>query len=79
MAHLRVDAEQAHWARQELGEDAVTAVGADGSVEFELAVTSTDALRSFVLGYLDHAEILGPAGLRASMVTWLEDLAASEP
>ena len=32
----------------------------DGSVVFEVAVTNMAAFRSFVLGFLDHAEILGP-------------------
>jgi predicted DNA-binding transcriptional regulator YafY len=77
LAHLRVDAEQAHWARQDLGEEVVSGVGADGSVEFQLPVTNTDAVRSFVLGYLDHAEILGPPDLRASMVDWLKTIATS--
>jgi predicted DNA-binding transcriptional regulator YafY len=37
-----------------------------------LGVTNRDAFRSFVLGFLDHAEVLGPDELRADIVGWLE-------
>ncbi len=73
-AVLLVDADQAVWARQALGEDAVREARPDGSVVFEVAVTSTAGFRSFVLGYLEHAEILGPEDLRRDVVDWLEGL-----
>ena len=44
----------------------------DGSVVLELPVTNRDAFRSFVLGFLDHAEVMGPPELRDDMVAWLE-------
>src|SRR3984957_19165574 len=75
VAELLVDAEQARWALGALGADAVRARGADGSVIFEVGVTNVGAFRSFVLGFLDHAEILGPPDLRADMVAWLAGLA----
>jgi predicted DNA-binding transcriptional regulator YafY len=50
----------------------------DGSVVLEVQVTNREAFRSFVLGFLDHAEILGPPELRADMVDWLEDLVSTE-
>lgn len=78
-AHLLVDAEQAHWAHQALGDDAAKRERPDGGVEFEVAVTNQDAFRSFVLGFLDHAEILGPEKLRADMVAWLESIATGQP
>ncbi|HUJ66907.1 MAG TPA: WYL domain-containing protein [Acidimicrobiales bacterium] len=74
-AELFVDAEQARWARQALGEGAVRSVGGDGSVVFEVGVTNRAAFRSFVLGFLDHAEVLGPSELRADMISWLGALA----
>ena len=49
---------------------------ADGAVVVELAVTNREAFRSFVLGLLDSAEILGPPELRDDMVAHLEALAA---
>jgi proteasome accessory factor B len=74
VAELFVDAEQARWARQALGEGAVRSIGTDGSVVFEVGVTNRDAFRSFVLGFLDHAEVLGPPELRKGLETWLQDL-----
>lgn len=74
VARLWVDAEQATWARQALGPATVREERSDGSVVFEVTVTNTDAFRSFVLGYLDHAEILGPPQLRSDMVRWLESV-----
>ena len=49
---------------------------ADGSVVVTLAVTNRDGFRSFVLDFLDHAEVLEPAELRAEVVEWLEEQAA---
>ena len=39
-----------------------------------LEVRNVDAFRSFVLSFLDHAEVLEPAELRADVVAWLEAL-----
>ena len=72
LARLWVDAEQATWALQELGTAALREERPDGSAVFEVAITNVAAFRSFVVGYLEHAEILGPPGLRADMVAWLE-------
>ncbi|HWE57666.1 MAG TPA: WYL domain-containing protein [Acidimicrobiales bacterium] len=69
-ARVWFDAEQAPWAAQQLA-PAGEVRHADGSVTFEVAVTNVAAFRSFVLGYLDHAEVLGPPALRQSMIDWL--------
>lgn len=74
---LRVDASHAGFARRALGDDAVYAEDAAGTC-FRFAVTNTEALRGFVLGFLDHAEVLGPAGARDDLVAWLSEL-AGEP
>jgi proteasome accessory factor B len=73
-AVLLVDADQARWARQELGEAAEGEVRPDGSAVFRVEVTNRDAFRSFVLGFLEHAEVLGPPDLRAELVAWLESV-----
>jgi predicted DNA-binding transcriptional regulator YafY len=75
VARLLVDAMQVPWAYQALGTSAAQLTRPDGSVEFEVPVTNRDAFRSFVLGFLDHAEILGPESLRGDMVSWLEQMA----
>jgi proteasome accessory factor B len=75
-ARILVDAEQAPWAVQHLGPDAVVEERPDGSVVLAMTVTAGDNFRSFALGYLDHAEVLGPPELRDDLVTWLEKIAA---
>jgi proteasome accessory factor B len=76
VARLLVDAEQAPWAEQYLGRDAVADQRDDGSTVFEVAVSNWPAFRSFVLTFLDHAEILGPDVLRKDLVVWLQQIAA---
>jgi proteasome accessory factor B len=67
-----VDARHARAAVRDVGEEAVAARSADGSVTLRLAVTDLDALLSWVLGFLDHAEIVAPPRARAAMVARLE-------
>jgi predicted DNA-binding transcriptional regulator YafY len=73
-ATLLVDAEQARWAEDALGQGAVVERRPDGAELFRVGVTNVGAFRSFVLGFLDHAEILGPPALRGDMVAWLDGL-----
>lgn len=75
LAHLLVDGGQAAWAVQHLGDDAVVDRRPDGSVVVEVPVTNPDAFRSFVLTFLDHAEVLAPPSLRDDVVAWLQELA----
>lgn len=46
-----------------------------GGTVLELAVTDEAGLRSLVLGFLEHAELLGPPELRAALVEWLRAVA----
>jgi proteasome accessory factor B len=68
-ATILVDADQAAYARHILSE---AVDRPDGSVTATLDVRNIDAFRSFVLSFLEHAEILEPAELRADFVEWLE-------
>jgi predicted DNA-binding transcriptional regulator YafY len=77
VARLLVDASQARWAVGALGEPAVAERRSDGSVVFDVIVTNRAGFRSFVLGFLDHAEVLGPPELRREMVDWLTQLAGA--
>jgi proteasome accessory factor B len=74
-AVLRVDADQSRWAIDQLGVDSIMDTAADGTTTFAVPVTSWPAFRSFVLSFLDHAEVLEPADLRADLVAWLTTLA----
>jgi len=72
-----VDADQAAWAVANAG--APARWGEDGSVVLSLTVTNRAALRSWVLGFLDHAEVLGPPAVRQAMLAWLGGFAAGLP
>jgi len=74
-ARVLVGPAQAGWVEADLGAAAVAERRDDGSVVVRMAVTNRDAFRSFVLGLLDHAEVLAPAELRADMVAWLSAMA----
>jgi proteasome accessory factor B len=76
-ALVRVDADQAPFACDMVGREHVATNHPDGSVDLLLTVANRDAFRSFVLGFLDHAEVLSPPELRDDMVEWLADLAGS--
>jgi proteasome accessory factor B len=75
-ARVLVDAGQAPMIVQHLGAGAVAEERPDGSVVVTLTVTNRDNFRSFVLTFLDHAEVLAPDDLRADMIAWLERQAA---
>jgi len=74
MVRIAVDAPWARWVTDEVGADAVQERRNDGSVIFALGVTNTDGFRSFVLGLLDHVEVLSPSQVRHAVVTWLTTL-----
>ena len=67
-----VDADQAGWACHRAGVDGESRP--DGSVVLTLKVRDPTALRSFVMEFLEHAEVLDPQWLRDEVVTWLEAL-----
>ena len=72
-----VDADQAEWAVGQVGEGAVRERRNDGAVVLSLAVSNREAFRSFVLGFLGHAEVLSPDELRQEIIGWLESLAGA--
>ncbi len=76
---LRVDAANASGALGELRDDATVTPGDDGTVDVELTITNRPAFRSFVLGLVDHAEVVAPPEIRADIVSWLEQLARRAP
>jgi len=74
-ARLLVDAPSVGWASHQLGDATVVEQRDDGSAVLEVAVTNWPAFRTFVLGFLDHAELLAPAERRAELVEWLRGVA----
>jgi proteasome accessory factor B len=78
-ARVLVDPSRAGWVVEQLGDEAVVARHADGSVEVTLPVVNRVAFRSWVLDLLEHAEVLGPDELRADLVAWLEAIVRTAP
>jgi proteasome accessory factor B len=78
---IAVDAGHAQGALAALGSDAriESGSGTDTDTIVEVTVTNRAAFRSFVLGFLEHAEILDPPDVRAEMIDWLEAVAAGAP
>jgi proteasome accessory factor B len=76
---LAIDPDHLDGARGALGADAVVTdeTTAAGDRIVELTVTNRPALRSFVLGFLEHAEVLEPADVRAEVIEWLRAAAAA--
>jgi proteasome accessory factor B len=70
-ARVRIDGPQASGAVQHVGPDRVVEESDDGAVVVELPVTNRAAFRSFVLSFLEHAEVLDPPELRDDLVAWL--------
>ncbi len=74
-ALLAVDPSHVPWVLGHLGEAAVANHREDGSVVIEEVVCNREAFRSFVLTFLEGAEILGPPELRDDLIGWLEGMA----
>jgi hypothetical protein len=70
-----VDADQAAWAVANAGTGGEPEP--DGGVVLTLRATNRAALRSWVLGFLDHADIVSPPEERAAIRAWLEDAVAT--
>ena len=64
---------------REVGEAAVAERRADGSVVVRVPCGNLAAFRSWVLGLLDDAVVVGPPELRADLVAWLRASAGSAP
>ena len=56
----------------EVGAGAVVERRDDGWVVLSLGVSSDTAMRAWVLGLLDHVEVIGPSPWRRSVVEWLQ-------
>jgi proteasome accessory factor B len=74
---IRVDAGHAADLAGEIPPDTPIEREADGAVVIELAVVNLDGLRSFVLGFMDHAEVLSPPEARTAITDWLDAIVAA--
>ena len=71
-ARVRIDRERAAAAVRDLAEDRVLWRGEDGAVEVEVPCANLPAFRSWLLGFVEHAEVLAPEDVRTHVVEWLE-------
>ena len=71
-AIVLIDADRAAAAVRDVGSERVVRQRADGSAELRVACANMPAFRSWLLGYLDAAEVLEPAEVRADIVDFLE-------
>ncbi|MBW3556995.1 MAG: WYL domain-containing protein [Actinobacteria bacterium] len=76
-AVVRVDSVLASKALADVGPSASVERHPDGSLTITLPVVQRAAFRSWVLGFLDHAVVLGPPDLRAELVGWLSAVAGA--
>ena len=74
VARVRVDRARAAAVERELGADRVVARRRGGAIEVEVPCANVAAFRSWVLGLLEHAEVIGPPDVRADVVDWLTAL-----
>ena len=76
-AEVLVDEPRAAAIERELGAAAVVRRLPDGAVVVEVPCTNLDAFRSWLFGLGEHAEVLGPAGVRSAVVEWLQAMAGA--
>jgi proteasome accessory factor B len=74
-AKILVDGVRAEEASRLLGPAVQAQPGPDGSRIFTVPVLRFEPFRTFLLNFLDHAELLEPPEWRDRIVGWLEDLA----
>jgi predicted DNA-binding transcriptional regulator YafY len=79
IVRIAVDARSVDRIVGELGTETVVDERDDGTVIVELPVTNRVTFRSFVLGFGDQVEVLGPDDVRAEIVAWLERCAQAAP
>lgn len=77
IASIAVDAVVVPEVAAELGSDPVGHTGDNWPI-FQVEVTNLAAFRSWVMGLLDHAKVLGPPELVEDIVMWLSNMAAPE-
>lgn len=75
VARVRIDADRAGAAVRDLAEERVLWRGDDGSVEVEVPCANLPAFRSWLLGFVEHAEVLAPPDVREHVIAWLEAVA----
>lgn len=71
---VRVDATEGLRVVAEVGEQAVVERLPDGGAVLKLGVANFAVLRSWLLGLLDHGELVGPTPARTAIAAWLASM-----
>lgn len=74
IAKLLVDESRTETATRQLGPAVAAEAQPDGSMIYTVPVVKYDAFRTFVLGFLEHAELLEPQEWRDDIIGWLQAL-----
>jgi len=74
-ARVLIDGLRAGAVERELGAERVVARHDNGDIEVMVPATNLDAFRSWVLGLLEHAVVIGPPEVRDHIVGWLRAVA----
>ncbi len=77
VVRLLVDAGHVAGAVERLGEESISERRESGDAVVEITVSDTAAIRSYVLGFLEHAEVLEPPALRTEIVDWLDAIVSA--
>ena len=72
MVLVRIDAARAAAAARDLGEERVARRLPGGAVEVLVPCANLPAFRSWLLGHLEHAEVVEPESVRAEVIAFLE-------
>jgi proteasome accessory factor B len=75
-ARMRVDSAHVPSAVRQLGPSVAVEHEPGGSAVFSIPVVNFEAFRTFLFGFLDHAELLEPIRWRDDVVRWLEAVEA---
>jgi proteasome accessory factor B len=77
-ATVRVAQPRAAMTERELGSERVLCRYDDGSIDVLVPATNLDAFRSWVIGLVDHAVVVGPPEVRQHVVDWLRGVAGPD-
>ena len=75
-ALVLIDADRASSVHAELGTGAVRESRADGSLVVSVACRNRLVFRAWLLGFVDHAEVLEPVEVRHDVIEWLRGMVA---
>lgn len=71
-ARVRISPDRAVIIEREVGRDRVVRRGADGSIDIDVPCANMAAFGSWVLGLVDHAEVLSPPEVRGAIIDRLQ-------